>query len=151
MLYNGSINLSASTGLANGNVLFQVLHKGTAFPTSPAPVQGQMFYRTDTDKMYIHDGSVWQTAATSGYSGYSGISGYSGVSGYSGISGYSGESGYSGYSGISGYSGDSGYSGVSGYSGDSGYSGFSGFSGYSGPGAGYDDDYECLIIGADTL
>jgi hypothetical protein len=86
----------------------------------------------------------------SGYSGYSGQSGYSGYSGESGYSGYSGPSGYSGYSGesgYSGYSGESGYSGYSGYSGTSGYSGYSGFSGYSGPGAQYDTDYMCLIIG----
>jgi hypothetical protein len=94
----------------------------------------------------------------SGYSGADGVSGYSGLSGYSGadgVSGYSGQSGYSGvsgYSGGSGYSGESGYSGLSGYSGVSGYSGTSGYSGasgFSGPGACYDTDYFCLIIGAD--
>lgn len=86
----------------------------------------------------------------SGYSGFSGQSGYSGFSGMSGYSGFSGESGYSGFSGMSGFSGFSGESGYSGFSGISGFSGFSGLSGFSGPGACYDTDYFCLIIGADN-
>ncbi|NCC62406.1 MAG: hypothetical protein EOM12_16040 [Verrucomicrobiae bacterium] len=34
--------------------------QGTAFPTSPTPVKGQVFYRTDTNTPYQYDGSDWQ-------------------------------------------------------------------------------------------
>lgn len=37
--------------------------KGTSFPVSPAPVDGQTFYRTDTDILYIYDGATWQAAS----------------------------------------------------------------------------------------
>lgn len=35
-----------------------VIHKGTAFPSNPA--EGQEFYRTDQDKLYIYDGAGWE-------------------------------------------------------------------------------------------
>jgi hypothetical protein len=36
-----------------------VLDQGTAFPTVPAPIEGQIFYRTDLDTFYVYDGSSW--------------------------------------------------------------------------------------------
>lgn len=36
---------------------------GTAFPTSPTPVDGQIFYRTDEDTVYIYDGTTWESVA----------------------------------------------------------------------------------------
>lgn len=36
-----------------------VLDKGTAFPTSPAPVAGQKFFRTDLSLEYVYDGASW--------------------------------------------------------------------------------------------
>lgn len=32
---------------------------GTAFPTDPAPVEQQLFYRTDLHVLYIYNGSAW--------------------------------------------------------------------------------------------
>jgi hypothetical protein len=34
-----------------------VLDKGSAFP--PAPINGQIFYRSDENKLYIYDGAAW--------------------------------------------------------------------------------------------
>ena len=37
------------------------INKGTAFPSSPTPVLGQPFYRTDLDQLYIYDStSQWK-------------------------------------------------------------------------------------------
>ncbi len=38
------------------------MNQGTSFPGTP--VEGQVFYRTDTDTVYIYDGSTWDTMAT---------------------------------------------------------------------------------------
>lgn len=35
------------------------LPTGTAFPTAPAPAEGDIFYRTDEDKVYTYDGAAW--------------------------------------------------------------------------------------------
>jgi hypothetical protein len=43
-----------------------VYEQGTSFPVSPAPVEGQAFYRTDLDTLYIYDGSIWIVASPSG-------------------------------------------------------------------------------------
>lgn len=32
---------------------------GTSFPVSPAPAEGQLFYRSDLDEMYLYDGAGW--------------------------------------------------------------------------------------------
>lgn len=37
-----------------------IMHKGTSFPGSPA--EGQMFYRSDEDKLYLYDGAAWDAA-----------------------------------------------------------------------------------------
>lgn len=41
-----------------------VIHKGTAFPTDPSPADGQMFYRTDTNTLYVHNGTGWDVMNT---------------------------------------------------------------------------------------
>jgi hypothetical protein len=38
-----------------------VFDMGTSFPVSPTPVEGQAFYRTDEDLLYIYDGSGWDS------------------------------------------------------------------------------------------
>lgn len=35
------------------------LPSGTSFPTDPAPEEGDIFYRTDEDKVYTYDGATW--------------------------------------------------------------------------------------------
>jgi len=40
--------------------------QGTSFPVSPAPVEGQPFYRTDENTFYIYDGSDWTAITTHG-------------------------------------------------------------------------------------
>ena len=59
MKINGIFDFSKSVGNAEGNNRFVVTHKGTAFPTSPTPQEGQQFYRTDEDTFYLYDGSSW--------------------------------------------------------------------------------------------
>jgi len=41
------------------------LANGTSFPVSPAPIDGQAFYRTDEDVLYIYDGSAWDSQGQS--------------------------------------------------------------------------------------
>ena len=44
--------------LIEGSVLKNpVVDRGTAFPTNPDP--GELFFRTDTDAMFVHNGSDW--------------------------------------------------------------------------------------------
>jgi hypothetical protein len=45
-----------------------VTHKGVAFPTVPAPVSGQRFYRTDLGKEFYFDGFVWVMVGAGGSS-----------------------------------------------------------------------------------
>jgi len=54
----GNLNLSLNQ-LQN-----HVVHKGTVFPTSPTPVQGQLFFRTDENKLYFYTGSTWTAVGT---------------------------------------------------------------------------------------
>ncbi len=35
---------------------------GTSFPVSPTPIDGQIFYRTDEDTLYVYNGSSWESA-----------------------------------------------------------------------------------------
>lgn len=39
--------------------------QGTSFPTSPTPVDGQMFYRTDQNVLYVYNGSTWDAQGQS--------------------------------------------------------------------------------------
>ncbi|GIW61145.1 MAG: hypothetical protein KatS3mg087_2211 [Patescibacteria group bacterium] len=36
-----------------------VIHKATSAPTSPTPVEGQLYYNTSEDKLYYYDGASW--------------------------------------------------------------------------------------------
>jgi hypothetical protein len=36
------------------------LQRGAAFPVVPAPVQSELFWRTDLLQLYVYDGAVWQ-------------------------------------------------------------------------------------------
>lgn len=38
---------------------------GSAFPTSPTPIDGQIFYRTDENVLYIYNGSSWDSQGQS--------------------------------------------------------------------------------------
>ena len=37
-----------------------VIQAGSSFPTTPAPIAGELFFRTDLTQLYVHDGAVWQ-------------------------------------------------------------------------------------------
>lgn len=41
-----------------------VIHKGVAFPVSPTPQQGQIFYRTDLDQGFFYNGVSWIAIGT---------------------------------------------------------------------------------------
>ena len=46
------------------------LAQGTSFPSSPSPVEGQPFYKTDENTLYIHDGSSWLALSSHGVETY---------------------------------------------------------------------------------
>jgi len=60
MRYNQIIDLSKSASAANGNLQFAVIHKDSTLPSSPTPVSGQVFWKSDTTRLKIHDGSGWR-------------------------------------------------------------------------------------------
>jgi len=37
-----------------------VIQAGVSFPTTPAPLQGELFWRTDLLQLYVFDGAIWQ-------------------------------------------------------------------------------------------
>lgn len=45
--------------LVQNQLLNAVLHKASSAPTSPTPVEGQFYYNTTDDKIYVYDGSAW--------------------------------------------------------------------------------------------
>lgn len=56
---NGGLEVNGDVDFNQNLAVEMVLDQGTAFPTSPAPVEGQTFYRTDLDAFYIFDGTSW--------------------------------------------------------------------------------------------
>ena len=50
------------------------VHNGTSFPVSPTPIEAQLFFRTDEDKLYFYDGAAWVEVGTGGAGG--GIASY---------------------------------------------------------------------------
>lgn len=72
---DGSIAMTASLDFGQHEAVRMLLNKGTAFPTSPAPVEGQVFYRTDLDEVYIYDGAGWVTLNPGGASKWNETSG----------------------------------------------------------------------------
>jgi hypothetical protein len=50
---DGSLPMEGDLDMAQHMLLQAVFDSGTVFPTVPAPVVGQMFYRTDTGVLYI--------------------------------------------------------------------------------------------------
>jgi len=58
------VKILGNTDLSSNQLQFHVVHKGTSFPSSPAPVQGQLFFRTDENKLYFYDGSDWTAVGT---------------------------------------------------------------------------------------
>lgn len=58
MLTDG-LRLLEGTRIRNATI-----DSGTSFPSSPSI--GELFFRTDEDNLYIHDGTTWNLAATAG-------------------------------------------------------------------------------------
>ncbi|MBA7491383.1 hypothetical protein ES702_01928 [subsurface metagenome] len=54
-----SLDDRLSICLANSGAISQ----GETFPTDPAPIKGQFFYKTDEDKVYIYNGEDWDELA----------------------------------------------------------------------------------------
>lgn len=63
---DGSLPMEGNLDFDQHKALEMVFDSGTAFPTVPAPVQGQGFYRTDEDVFYIYDGADWQPVGSGG-------------------------------------------------------------------------------------
>lgn len=65
LFIDGTLTLNGILDFDQNQAVDLVLHQGTSFPA--APVEGQTFYRTDLDSMYIYDGTQWVAMAdTSG-------------------------------------------------------------------------------------
>lgn len=64
------VDVYGNLNLKQNQPTFAVVHKGTSFPVSPVPVAGQLFFKTDEQKLYFYNGttSTW-TAVGSGSSG----------------------------------------------------------------------------------
>jgi len=57
LFLDGGLTLNGDLDFDQNQAVNMVLHQGTSFPATP--VEGQTFYRTDSDTMYIYDGSQW--------------------------------------------------------------------------------------------
>lgn len=57
---DGSVPLVADWNVGGHQIKWFLFHKGTVFPTTPSPIEGQPFYRTDENKLYVYDGTTWQ-------------------------------------------------------------------------------------------
>lgn len=50
----------------DGNLDYVSMHhyfSGTSFPTSPTPVEGSLFWKTDTNVLYVYDGASWDACS----------------------------------------------------------------------------------------
>jgi len=61
LFLDGGLTLNGDLDFDQNQAVDMVLHQGTSFPAGP--VEGQTFYRTDSDTMYIYDGSNWVAMA----------------------------------------------------------------------------------------
>lgn len=57
LFIDGGLTLNGILDFDQNQAVDLVLHQGTAFPGTP--VEGQTFYRTDQNTMYIYDGTQW--------------------------------------------------------------------------------------------
>jgi len=56
---DGGVEVEGDVDFNQNMATEMVFDQGTSFPTVPAPIEGQTFYRTDEDTFYIYDGSSW--------------------------------------------------------------------------------------------
>jgi hypothetical protein len=93
--------------------------------TSIVPKEGELLYVTDTNKLYIGDGTQQGGIDISsvGYTGSAGADGSVGYIGSAGADGLVGYTGSAGADGMVGYTGSAGADGVIGYTGSAGADG----------------------------
>jgi len=65
------VDVYGNLNLKQNQPTYMVVHKGTAFPTSPTPVAGQLFYRSDDEKLYFYNGTTttWTEVGAGGGGG----------------------------------------------------------------------------------
>ncbi len=56
---DGGVTVNGDVDFNQNQAVEMVIDQGTSFPVAPAPVEGQIFYRTDLDTFYVYDGSSW--------------------------------------------------------------------------------------------
>ncbi len=61
LLLEGGLTLQGDLDFGQNEAVNMLLHQGTSFPAAPS--EGQTFYRTDQDTMYIYDGTQWVAMA----------------------------------------------------------------------------------------
>ena len=67
------VDVYGNLNLKQNQPTFMVLHKGSSFPSSPTPLAGQLFYRSDENKVYYYNGSTWTEVGSGGGGGGSGL------------------------------------------------------------------------------
>lgn len=67
MIFHG-VSLAEGATIKNATV-----DSGTSFPTDPTT--GELFFRTDSDKLFVYDGATWIETGTGGSSGGTGSGG----------------------------------------------------------------------------
>ncbi|MBN1494161.1 hypothetical protein JW911_00275 [Candidatus Peregrinibacteria bacterium] len=55
----GGIEVAGDIDFNQNKAVEMLVDQGIAFPVAPAPVEGQLFYRTDLDVLYYYDGTQW--------------------------------------------------------------------------------------------
>lgn len=125
-----SIQLSEGSTLTN-----LVVDSGTSFPSNPD--LGELFYKTDDDRLYAYTGSAWTATigptGDTGPAGETGPTGPTGPQGTTGLTGAAGAAGATGPTGPTGATGDVGPTGPQGTTGLTGAVGPTGATGSTGP------------------
>jgi hypothetical protein len=71
LFIDGGLTLNGDLDFDQNQAVDLVLHQGATLPSIATSVEGQTFYKTDTDTMYIFDGANWIALAASTGSGHS--------------------------------------------------------------------------------
>ncbi len=53
------VDVYGNLNLKQNQTELMVIHKGSVFPSSPSPLAGQLFYRSDENKLYFYDDTAW--------------------------------------------------------------------------------------------
>lgn len=61
----GGLIVSSDIDFNQNNAVELVLDQGSSFPVSPAPIEGQKFWRSDLNQEFVYNGTVWVSTSES--------------------------------------------------------------------------------------